>query len=123
MKKYIYILLSVILFWLWFTKTADIALSVHNPFDDKLRIQVKAIGVSNFIKPVIVLEKSNGLDEVCKIKPKVTYDCAYDVDVDFESVTWLSKEKFEIKVETDGRMYRMLGKETFVYNTHCKEIR
>ena len=121
-KKYIYALLTIILLWLWFTKTADVALSVHSPFTNKLRVQVKAVGVSNFIKPVIVLEKSNGLDEVCRIEPNVTYDCAYDIDTDFKSITWLGEEKFEIRVMKNGRVHRVLGKEIFVYDTQCREI-
>jgi hypothetical protein len=71
--------------------------------------------------PVIVLHKSNGLEEVCRVEPKVTYDCVHDVDDDFKSITWLSEEKFEIRVSTNGRIHRMLGKEVFVYDTECKE--
>jgi len=121
MKKYIYSIFILLLIVLWLTRTYDTPLSLKNPFDNSIRVQVQTVKSIISFSPVIVLQKANGLEKICTVKLNVSYDCAYDVDEDFKSITWLSKDKFQIRVKTDGRVHRTLGKNILVYNINCIE--
>ena len=121
MKKLINIVFILILIVTIYTLNASkVLLSIKNNFNNGVAVQlISEPSLLFWEKATLSIYRNNMMQKVCSFSFEYTYDSAYDIYEDFDSIRWKEKSIIEVHLNKDGKLYSDIKKEFLFFDAQC----